>query len=169
MTVSETLRTPITLYIALDASQAAAGDVYVDDGESYKYEDGDFVHAAFTYADGTLAVSAAGNLSFPAPHVRALVIYGADGVPPVGLPNASVACSGGVCNVTGIDLALTGEAAAPTIPTPKPPSTTVYIVLGIFAGIIIIAAGGALSYMFRSKKHYGNHLEDDIIDEKDTM
>jgi len=41
---------PFTLRIALDASEQASGDLYLDDGDSYKYETGELVWRRFSAA-----------------------------------------------------------------------------------------------------------------------
>ena len=47
---------PYTLVISLDGSQAATakGELYVDDGESYDYQDGAYIHRKFTFSADTL-------------------------------------------------------------------------------------------------------------------
>lgn len=39
---------PFTLRIALDATEQASGDLYLDDGDSYKYQAGELVWRKFT-------------------------------------------------------------------------------------------------------------------------
>lgn len=52
---------PLTLIIALDASGAAAGDLYLDDGRSYAFQRGQYAYRTYTFADGTFS-SAAGTI-----------------------------------------------------------------------------------------------------------
>ena len=48
-------RDPLTLVVALDAAGAAAGDIYVDDGRSFAYRRGVFLHRRLEFADGVLS------------------------------------------------------------------------------------------------------------------
>ncbi|WOK93069.1 hypothetical protein Cni_G01762 [Canna indica] len=45
---------PYTLVIALNGSLAAEGELYVDDGKSYEFEKGAYIHRRFIFADGKL-------------------------------------------------------------------------------------------------------------------
>ncbi len=45
---------PITLRVALDRAGAAAGTLYIDDGETYEYRNGKSLYMQFAYADGKL-------------------------------------------------------------------------------------------------------------------
>ncbi|TVU47917.1 hypothetical protein EJB05_07533 [Eragrostis curvula] len=45
---------PYTLVIALNSSSAAEGELYVDDGKSYDYQQGAFIHRRFVFADNKL-------------------------------------------------------------------------------------------------------------------
>ncbi|KAL5210445.1 hypothetical protein ABZP36_006068 [Zizania latifolia] len=45
---------PYTLVIALNSSRAAEGELYVDDGKSYGFEQGAFIHRHFVFADNKL-------------------------------------------------------------------------------------------------------------------
>ena len=47
-------RDPLTLVVALDAAGAAAGELYVDDGRSFAYRRGVFLHRRFEFAGGVL-------------------------------------------------------------------------------------------------------------------
>ncbi len=46
---------PYTLVISLGPKGIAEGELYVDDGESYDYQDGAFIHRKFSFANGTLS------------------------------------------------------------------------------------------------------------------
>ena len=48
---------PYTLVISLDRNGEAEGDLYVDDGESYDYEDGAYIHRRFGFSSATLSSS----------------------------------------------------------------------------------------------------------------
>ena len=48
---------PYTLVISLGSDGEAEGELYVDDGESYEYEDGAYIHRRFSYSSGTLTSS----------------------------------------------------------------------------------------------------------------
>ncbi|KAI5404930.1 probable glucan 1,3-alpha-glucosidase isoform X2 [Lathyrus oleraceus] len=45
---------PITLVIALNSSQAAEGELYIDDGSSFGFLEGAFIHRRFIFANGKL-------------------------------------------------------------------------------------------------------------------
>ncbi|KAG2716127.1 hypothetical protein I3760_03G109800 [Carya illinoinensis] len=45
---------PYTLVIALNSSQAAEGELYVDDGKSFEFEHGAYIHRRFVLSDGKL-------------------------------------------------------------------------------------------------------------------
>ncbi|PWZ53232.1 putative glucan 1,3-alpha-glucosidase [Zea mays] len=45
---------PYTLVIALNSSGAGEGELYVDDGKSYEYQQGAFIHRRFVFADNKL-------------------------------------------------------------------------------------------------------------------
>ncbi|XP_058070690.1 probable glucan 1,3-alpha-glucosidase [Magnolia sinica] len=51
---------PYTLVIALNSSQAAEGELYVDDGKSYDFEHGAYIHRRFLFSDGKLTSSSIG-------------------------------------------------------------------------------------------------------------
>lgn len=51
-------RDPFTLLVALDSSNAAQGDLYLDDGRSYAFKRGQYVHRDFTLKDYKLTSSA---------------------------------------------------------------------------------------------------------------
>lgn len=48
---------PYTLVISLGSDGDAEGDLYVDDGESYDYEDGAYIHRRFSFSSSTLKSS----------------------------------------------------------------------------------------------------------------
>ncbi|KAL6012302.1 putative glucan 1,3-alpha-glucosidase [Asimina triloba] len=48
---------PYTLVIALNSSQAAEGELYVDDGKGFEFERGAYIHRRFIFADGKLTSS----------------------------------------------------------------------------------------------------------------
>jgi len=75
---------PVTLVVALDAAGAAAGDLYLDDGHSYAFRRGEFLHRAFTFANGHLTSSSAdpgASAAFTSPVTieRILILGLADG------------------------------------------------------------------------------------------
>ncbi|KAF8064543.1 PSL5 [Scenedesmus sp. PABB004] len=49
---------PFTLVVALDGSGSASGDLYVDDGASFAFAAGHYLHRRFTYARGVLSCDA---------------------------------------------------------------------------------------------------------------
>ncbi|SCW00556.1 LAFE_0C06810g1_1 [Lachancea fermentati] len=50
-------RDPFTLLIAPNATQEASGNLYVDDGETYSYQEGNYLDVLFTLKDGILESS----------------------------------------------------------------------------------------------------------------
>jgi alpha 1,3-glucosidase len=42
-------RDPITLVVSLDASGAATGELYLDDGSSFEYQQGAYAHRTFSF------------------------------------------------------------------------------------------------------------------------
>ncbi|KAI3435452.1 Gal_mutarotas_2 domain-containing protein [Psidium guajava] len=60
---------PYTLVIALNSSQAAEGELYIDDGKSFEFKHGAFIHRRFVFKEGKLtslnmAPATTGNLPF---------------------------------------------------------------------------------------------------------
>ncbi|KAG5481618.1 hypothetical protein CUR178_06970 [Leishmania enriettii] len=49
---------PFTLFVALNAKGNSYGDLYIDDGTTYDYQKGAFVHRAFSYSNQVLQNSA---------------------------------------------------------------------------------------------------------------
>ncbi|KAJ0041468.1 hypothetical protein Pint_27440 [Pistacia integerrima] len=45
---------PFTLVVALNSSQAAEGELYVDDGKSFEFLNGAFIHRRFSFSNGQL-------------------------------------------------------------------------------------------------------------------
>ena len=48
-------RDPFTLIVALDANQSASGDLYVDDGMTFGFAKGNFIHRRFSYSQNVLS------------------------------------------------------------------------------------------------------------------
>lgn len=48
---------PYTLVIALNSSKAAEGELYVDDGKSFEFKQGAYIHRRFTFSNGKLTSS----------------------------------------------------------------------------------------------------------------
>ncbi|KAJ3133689.1 hypothetical protein HK100_004149 [Physocladia obscura] len=55
--VNLSLRDPYTFIIALDTQQKAHGQIYTDDGHSYEYTRGAYIHARFAYSNGVLSAT----------------------------------------------------------------------------------------------------------------
>ncbi|XP_010270270.1 PREDICTED: probable glucan 1,3-alpha-glucosidase [Nelumbo nucifera] len=60
---TQMVKDPYTLVIALNSSKAAEGELYIDDGKSFEFEKGDYIHRRFLFSDGKLVSS---NASPPA-------------------------------------------------------------------------------------------------------
>ena len=54
---------PFTLWIALNSSGSAQGDLYIDDGHSFAYQRGSYLHRQFTFSKGYLTNVAADDSS----------------------------------------------------------------------------------------------------------
>ncbi|KAJ0961180.1 hypothetical protein J5N97_000864 [Dioscorea zingiberensis] len=54
---SQMVNDPYTLVIALNSSLAAEGELYVDDGKSYDFEQGAYIHRRFIFSNGKLTSS----------------------------------------------------------------------------------------------------------------
>ena len=52
---------PYTLLITLDDKQKAEGELYIDDGESFDYKSGAYIHRHFDFTDGVLTSVAMPN------------------------------------------------------------------------------------------------------------
>ena len=48
-------RDPFTLVVALDSEYQASGDLYIDDGVSFKFAKNQFIHRRFRYSEGVLS------------------------------------------------------------------------------------------------------------------
>jgi alpha 1,3-glucosidase len=82
MSTKEMLGTPLTLHIALDGEQKAAGELYLDDGETYNYTKGVFLRRRFVYEQGTLKSEDLGGEKVPEELKRTkidqVVLYGGE-------------------------------------------------------------------------------------------
>lgn len=74
MTTYETIRSNITLYIALDEKGESEGDIYIDDGRSFKFKEGEFVHTNFIYNKSGFYVLHKGE--YQSPSVQKIIIFG---------------------------------------------------------------------------------------------
>ncbi|XP_024024508.1 probable glucan 1,3-alpha-glucosidase [Morus notabilis] len=78
---------PYTLVIALNSSQKAEGELYIDDGKSFAFTQGAYIHRRFVFADGKLtslnvAPAALGGAQFSSKCViERIVVLGHSGVP----------------------------------------------------------------------------------------
>ena len=54
---------PFTLWIALDSSGSARGDLYVDDGHSFAYQRGSYIHRQFSFEKSILTNTAVASSS----------------------------------------------------------------------------------------------------------
>jgi alpha 1,3-glucosidase len=80
MSTREILARPLTLYIALDESQKATGELYLDDGETYDYVRKVFLRRQFTYANNLLTCRTLGTQTMPKElvglKINRIVVYG---------------------------------------------------------------------------------------------
>eukprot|EP00002_Diphylleia_rotans_P014810 TRINITY_DN287_c0_g2_i1.p1 TRINITY_DN287_c0_g2~~TRINITY_DN287_c0_g2_i1.p1 ORF type:complete len:902 (+),score=170.73 TRINITY_DN287_c0_g2_i1:48-2753(+) len=74
---------PYTLYVAPDSNGYASGTLYVDDGKSFNYKNGDFLHREFVLQGNKLVNSekTPSKRSSPSPLVERIVIYGIESAP----------------------------------------------------------------------------------------
>ena len=68
---------PYTLFIALDASGRAEGELYLDDEHTHEFQSGNFARRKFTFADGRLTSTAISSTAYSTNAViERIVIYG---------------------------------------------------------------------------------------------
>ncbi|KAF5834709.1 glycosyl hydrolases family 31-domain-containing protein [Dunaliella salina] len=75
---------PVTLVVALDANNQASGDLYLDDGHSFAFKRGEYLHRSFTFNGGQLQSTPAptatntppGSLQLPTVTVERIVFMG---------------------------------------------------------------------------------------------
>jgi alpha 1,3-glucosidase len=143
MTVAETFAKNLTLYIALDAGQAATGSLYFDDLVSMQHTKGVFLRVAIECTQAYLSVHHTGNFS-AAPFVEKVVIYGAAGVPAFVIPGGKVTFENGIVSITGvwIGLAVNQTFTAPSTPapTPKDDADHIGIIVGVAVGAVVLVA-----------------------------
>ncbi|DBA94742.1 TPA: hypothetical protein ACH3X1_002291 [Trebouxia sp. C0004] len=56
---AQTAKDPFTLWVALNSSGSAEGDLYIDDGHSFAYQRGSYLHRQFIFSKGVLTNKAA--------------------------------------------------------------------------------------------------------------
>jgi alpha 1,3-glucosidase len=61
LSTKEILATPITLHVALDEHGRANGTLYLDDGETHRFMDGEYLLKRFYFANGVLSSKTAGR------------------------------------------------------------------------------------------------------------
>lgn len=85
----------VTVFVALDDNNEAAGELYLDDGESYGYLSGVFVHRVFVCVNGVLRSEKGDEKQSDVPEclkesvVNRVVVYGASGSVDPGVGKAS--------------------------------------------------------------------------------
>eukprot|EP00245_Coleochaete_scutata_P001915 TRINITY_DN1237_c0_g1_i1.p1 TRINITY_DN1237_c0_g1~~TRINITY_DN1237_c0_g1_i1.p1 ORF type:complete len:920 (+),score=153.19 TRINITY_DN1237_c0_g1_i1:85-2844(+) len=73
---------PYTLVVALNSSYAAEGELFIDDGKSYAFEKGAYIHRRFVFANGQIESSdaapagASGRGFAPSTRVERIVVLG---------------------------------------------------------------------------------------------
>jgi alpha 1,3-glucosidase len=82
---TQTVNDPYTLKVALDSQLSASGELYIDDGQSFNYKNGDYVFRQFTFQNNVLKCNQ-GNVTenpikpngkfVPSNVVERVVIYG---------------------------------------------------------------------------------------------
>lgn len=65
----DTLRKNLSLYVAVDEDGKATGEIYLDDGKSYKYIDGEYVHRSFTFDGSVLKSQKLGSQQQSSPEI----------------------------------------------------------------------------------------------------
>nr|CCC94599.1 unnamed protein product [Trypanosoma congolense IL3000] len=81
---------PYTLYVALNEKGNSAGELFIDDGESFDYESGAYIYRYLTFSDGKLTNrahpnSTASSLFTAKNKVERIVIFGYEGKPSVAM------------------------------------------------------------------------------------
>lgn len=57
---TQTLNDPYTLVVALNSSYEAEGELYIDDGKSYDFAEGAYIHRKFVFSQGRLTSTSVG-------------------------------------------------------------------------------------------------------------
>ncbi|KAK3411343.1 hypothetical protein EUGRSUZ_I00112 [Eucalyptus grandis] len=84
---TQTVNDPYTLVIALNSSQTAEGELYIDDGKSFEFKHGAYIHRRFVFKGGKLtslnmAPATSGNLPFKSECIiERIIILGHAGGP----------------------------------------------------------------------------------------
>jgi alpha-glucosidase (family GH31 glycosyl hydrolase) len=81
LSTNEILATPITLHIALDEDGKTSGSLYLDDGETHKFLEGEYLHKRFEFSHGVLNVSTQGGTvpkRLAEMRLERLIFYGAE-------------------------------------------------------------------------------------------
>nr|CAI26256.1 glucosidase II, alpha subunit precursor [Trypanosoma brucei brucei] len=81
---------PFTLYVALNDKGNSAGELFIDDGESFNYESGAYIHRLLSFTDGrlvnTVHPNSTANAMFTAKNrVERIIILGYEGKPKVAM------------------------------------------------------------------------------------
>jgi alpha 1,3-glucosidase len=144
MTVQQTYKKDLTLYVALNESGLATGALYFDDLVSMEHQNGAFTRVTIEFSATVLAVRPAGSYT-AVPRASKVVVYGASKVPQFAIPGGTATLDAGVVIITGVDIDLS-SAQEFTVPTDTPGNeglsagAVVGIVIGGLIGVILIVA-----------------------------
>jgi mannosyl-oligosaccharide alpha-1,3-glucosidase len=69
---------PFTVVVALDSAGKASGELYLDDGETFAFEQGQYIAANITYDSGVLRYTPTHSSMPSALHFERIVILGLD-------------------------------------------------------------------------------------------
>lgn len=104
---------PLTLYVALDENGNADGELYFDDGESYNYMKGEFVHRKFVCINGQLKSIKGDEKQASIPElvknsiINKVIIYGSSG--PVESSDGNASYENGILTIENLNLNINND------------------------------------------------------------
>jgi hypothetical protein len=169
MTVQETFKKNLTLYIARDESGVAEGALYFDDLVSMDHQNGISTRVTIQFTDDQLGVHPVGSYK-AVPLVSRVVIYGTSQLPGFVIPGGTVALENGVVTVSGlnIDLSSTHEFTSQS-GSSRGGLATGIVVLIVIAGLVVIVGTVALAslWVFRRRPaHSDEQKESPLLETK---
>jgi alpha-glucosidase (family GH31 glycosyl hydrolase) len=150
-----TITTPLTLFIAGDENEQAEGYIYMDDGSSYHFQQGEFIHRKFTFDKGVVNSTKVDPKESKVPailedaYITAFTFY------VLNPDNTSR-----VINITGLHLNLKDEwtwhdwpgASARDSEEAKAKKKQSVIILGIVIGAVVICGIGIVTGFVLAKR-----------------
>ena len=157
-TTYETIRSNLSLYIALDENQKAEGDIYLDDGRTYEYENGSFLYTKFTYDESGLSFTH--NGTYEAPHIVKIVIYGLNNnSPSFSIEDSSIETVNGVTTISGIDLSIQNDSH---YAKEDSHSVNIGLIVGVSVGVCVLVIIIVIAILFFRKKKSLSNLNEPL-------